>query len=129
MDRLNKGQIREFTAIYHDVFTRNRIDPKNNLAELKITHLTQTVGEVVDLDWTVMNRELEGYYTYVLSIDDRFDVGRMYNAFLRGSHPIDGSENMEKEQFMVVDDASVVEGLLMNAKTCNVPGGSGWPCR
>ena len=129
MDRLNKGQVREFTAIFHDVFSRNRVDPKNNLSELKIAHLSETVGEVTDLDWVAMNRELEGYYTYILTIDDRFDVGRMYNVFLRGSHPVDGSENMEKEQFIVIDDASIIEGLLMSARTCNVPGGLGYPCR
>ena len=128
MDRLNKGQLREFTAIYHDIFTMQRIDPLDNLSEFRVTHMTDNVGEVVDIDWTEMERKQVGYFVYIMTIDDRFDVGTQYNIYYRAVHPTDGGENQQMEQFMVVDQASEIEGLLMSANTCNCPGGFGYQC-
>jgi hypothetical protein len=129
MDRLNKGQTREFTAVYIDVFSRQRIDPKDYLSEFKVTHMTDNVGEVTDIDWQPMLRKQLGYYVYFLDIDDRFDVGRQYNVYFRGYHPVDNGETLEMEQYMVIDRAAEIEGMLMSASFCNVSGGAGYPCR
>ncbi len=128
MDRLNKGQLREFTAVYHDIFTMQRIDPLDNLSEFRITHMTDNVGEVVDVDWTEMERKQAGYFVYFLTIDDRFDVGTQYNVYYRAAHPVDLGENQQIEQFIVVDQVSDIEGLLMSANTCNCPGSFGYSC-
>ena len=105
------GDKRAFTVDYRDNATRLPLDMLNVTVEIAYYDDSLTPTEQFVVSPTPMVSLGAGRYVYLLEIDASFPTNTEFFVRYRGTHPVDGTEELVQEEFSSFESTVVDAGL------------------
>jgi hypothetical protein len=112
-EHFQEGDKRAFVVDYRDSGTREPLDMLNVTVEIVYYDDALTPTEQFALLPTPMVSLGDGRYVFLLMIDDAFPPNTEFFVRYRGTHPIDGTEELVQEEFSSFESTVVDDGLKL----------------